>query len=240
MTWIEEISEHEEMENGQDRFRRGRARDIDPNGFGGADPTSGPSSGPTSGYGVRPGAMTNCPTDVTDPEGWEREHGKYQDQEPEEEYNPWREEDDEERRRLAVANSTGSQSLDDRIRYNADKKRRAADKRRAILDNMRRIIRDAMSARDTEVPGHNIGVTQSSALEPEAEPADRNAGDRRHMAQDASLGARSRMLNNMRRVTNTGLAYSPSNVGGSSPAFGSGSSASFQSRYPWASRVKIG
>jgi hypothetical protein len=143
---LEEIGESEAMEpdNGQDRSRmRGRARDVDPNGYGNGGYEPGNETG--SRPGVRPGAMTNCPTDVTDPEGWEREHGKYSDEDPQSQMDPdddgcWREEDDEERRRMQIANSSGSQSLDDRIRANADRKRRAEDKRRQTLDQMRRIM----------------------------------------------------------------------------------------------------
>jgi hypothetical protein len=246
---LEEIGESEAMEPDptQDR-RRGRARDIDPNGFGGS--SLGGGEAPTSYYGVNPNAMTDAPLDCTDPEEWERQHGRGSGGLDQEELDPdddgyWREEDDEERRRQQIAGSTGSQSLDDRIKANADRKRRAGDKRKATLDQMRKIIRDALSARDDppDFPGMQpVGAgaprpAHNSVLEPGAPPPDIRANDR--MAHDAALNSRSRMYANMRRMTNTGVAYSPSNVGGSAPNVGGGPVSGFARRYPWASRVKV-
>lgn len=236
---LEEGYESEEMEEGEDRRLRGRgrARDNDPNGFG----NGGYETGGSANYGVDPDIISRAPMDALEPEKWDN---------PEEEsdYEPWREVDEEERRREQIAGSTGSQSIDDRIRMNKDRMRRAGDKRRAVIDQMRRIVRDALSASDQppdDVPGMpplGSGSRQSNVLEPDCPEIDRRdtgAGDRRRVAGDAALNSRSRMYSHMGRISNSGLAYCPSEVGGSAPNFGVGADSDFLRRNPWAKRVKI-
>jgi hypothetical protein len=239
---LEEGYAGEEMEEGQDRYHRG-ARDIDPNGFGsGGSGSAGVGSGGwATGRGEGPDSIySNEPPDCTDPEQWQANHPRGLDQE--QEYEPWRDADEEEMRRRQIAGSTGSQSLDDRIAMNRDRQRRAADNRKATIDRMRQLVKDALSARDTPVEGLNQGVTQSSALDPAAPEIDTRATgqDRRRVAGDSALSARGRMIQNMSRVgVNTGTAYCAAPVAGV-PASGSGSSSDFQRRHPWASRIKIG
>jgi hypothetical protein len=236
---LEEIGENEDMETGEDRRLRGRGRgrDQEPN-----DPFGG-------GGGGYPGSQINGSAAST---GYGENVDLYNDQDPgcsdpghgldEEEDDYWKEEDDEERRREQVANSTGSEAIDRRIAMNRDRQRRAGDRRKATIDRMRQIVRDAMSARDTEVPGLNTGVTQSSVLEPEAPEIDarRTGGmDKRRVTGDAALNSRSKMYSHMRRIGTDALAYSSNNIGNSAPNFGNGASADFIRRNPWAARVKI-
>jgi hypothetical protein len=238
---LEEIGEGENLEaEGQDR-RRGRAGDTDPNGFGnGGFETNNEygNGGWATGRGEGPASLyDNCPPDVTDPDQWRANHPPSRDQE--EQY--WREADEEERRRNGIANSTRSEAIDARIRANADRRRKAADNRKAVIDKMRGVIRDALSARDTEVEGHNVNVSQSSALEPGYERIDtRSTGqDRRRIAGDAASTPRQRMFANMSRITNTGVAFCPTPATGV-PSTGSGAtSPSFAARFPNASKIKI-
>ena len=78
------------------------------------------------------------------------------------EYEPWRDADQEERRRSALANSTGSQSIDRRIAMNRDRARRAQDKRRAIIADMRSVIQGALGGKD-EPPTSPGGPHQGAA-----------------------------------------------------------------------------
>lgn len=240
---LEEIGENEEMQEGEDRRRgRGRARDTDPNQFGSGGYEGGGGGG--TGYGVNPEILDDAPLDCTDPSAWHANQQRGMDEE--EESDPyWEEEDNEERRRRQIAGSTGSQSIDDRIRMNRDRQRRAGDKRRQTIDRMRSIIRDAMSASDQPpeegMPPVGGGVPQSSVLDPSAEEIDdrRSGLDRRRVTGDAALNSRSRMYANMRRISNSGLAYCPSEVGGNAPNFGVGADSDFLRRNAWARRVKI-
>lgn len=249
---LEDGYEGEEMSEGEDRRRgRGRARDVDPNGFGGGGYEGGGGRGGT-GYGVNPEILDDAPLDCTDPDQWNATQQRGMDEEEEESDPYWEDEDNEERRRRQIAGSTGSQSIDDRIRMNRDRMRRSQDKRRQTIDRMRSIIKDAMSARDQPpeefeaMPEVGRGSPRSSVLDPSAsEIDDRSTGglDRRRVTGDAALNSRSRMYANMRRIgtgtSGAALSYCPSNVGGSAPNFGSGASADFVRRYPWAKRVKI-
>lgn len=237
---LEEIGESEA--EGEDRRLRGRgrARDNDPNDFG-----SGGFSGEVNGSAAGTGYGVNAPMyDGEDPPCSDPGHGL----DAEEASDPyWKDEDEEERRRMQIAGSTGSQSIDDRIAANRARMRRAGDKRKAVLDKMRAIVRDALSARDQppdfeDMPRVGRGAPDNSVLDPEApEIDDRSTGglDRRRVTGDAALGARSRMIANMRRIGTGATAYCPSNVGGSAPNFGNGASSDFIRRYPWAGRVKI-
>lgn len=232
---LEEIGESEEMEGGEDRYRR-RGRDQEPNDpFG----SGGYENGGSANYGVNPDLYNDEDPGCSDPG-----HGL----DEEEEYPPWKEADAEERRRLAVANSTGSEAIDRRIAMNRDRARKAGDQRRAVIDRMRRIVRDALSGSDQppyfeDMPPLGSGSRQSNVLDPDAPEIDRRetgAGDRRRVVGDSASNSRSRMLANMRRISDTGTSYCPTTAGGSSPGFGSGSSAAFQARHPWAARIKIG
>jgi hypothetical protein len=191
--------------------------DTDPNGFGG--PGGSPESAGWNTANLEgPSSMYNqSPLDATDEE------------------DPWEAEGN---RRSALAKS-GSKSIDERIRFNRDAKRRAGDTRKAIIADMRKTIAKAMSAGDAEVPGYNSGV-QYNGQQQERSRIPPDAQDRRPVTGDAALDARGRMLANARRITNTGVAYSPANIGSSSPAVGGGSPRSFTSRYPWANRIKLG
>jgi len=85
---------------------------------------------------------------------------------------------------------------------NKDRAKRASDKRRAIIADMRRTVEAAMSGRD-EPPDFNGrpspggGSEYNGMLQPASTPVDRTGASDR-MAYDAGLGARGRMLNNMR------------------------------------------
>jgi len=140
---------------------------------------------------------------------------------------------DEEEERCRMGNS--SESIEERIQANMDRKRQASDKRRATLDSMRQIIRNAMTA-DMDVPGYNENVGfNHQALEPTRTPADKH-----DYAADSARSARSRMLANMARISdNAGLAYNPT-VGGSSPgSFGSAASSDLRRRIPGLAKIKL-
>jgi hypothetical protein len=232
---LEELSEGEQLEpeRGEDRYGRRRARDNEPN-----DPFS---EGGGGGYGragahhgVDPNILSRAPADALEPELWDDPENNND--------NYWKEEDEEERRRNGIANSTGSEAIDARIRANADRQRRAADKRRQTLDRMRAVIQDAIkTAKDTEVEGHNVNVSQSSALEPGYERIDnRSTGqDRRRVAGDSASTPRQRMLQNMSRIGFDAIACTPAVVGVSSPNTGGAASPSFAARFPNAAKIKI-